>query len=54
MNNLLYRWSKAIHDCGGAAGLLALPQPVKEILKNTDDLKVKTEMLELIARQKEK
>ena len=44
------RWSKAIREIGGAAGLLALPKQVRDVLKSTTDLKTKVKMLELIAK----
>ena len=43
------RWSRAINRIGGAAGLLSLPEAVRDILKMTDDLITKTKMLEMIA-----
>lgn len=45
------RYQAAIKKIGGAAGLLNLPEDVKNILKETADLetKTKTEMLEMIA-----
>lgn len=46
------RWSEAIKRIGGAAGLLALPEQVQEVLKNTNDLETKVKMLELIVDNK--
>lgn len=49
---MLTRWSKAlhrIHTAGGPLALLDLPEPVREILKNTEDLTTKTRILEAIA-----
>ena len=43
------RYQAAIRKIGGAAGLLNLPEDVKNILKETMDLETKTEMLEMIA-----
>lgn len=43
------RYSKAINTIGGAAGLLNLPEQVKEVFKNTKDLETKVKMLELTA-----
>lgn len=48
------RYSAAIKACGGAAGLLALPQPVKEILSRPYDIETKTKMLEMIAEEMKK
>mgnify|MGYP006872986400 FL=1 len=42
------RYQAAIREIGGAAGLLSLPEDVKNILKETTDLETKTEMLEMI------
>lgn len=44
------RYSKAIKAIGGTAGLLNLPEQVKEVLRTTKDLNVKVEMLELVAK----
>lgn len=33
----------------GTAGFMNLPKPIKEVLKETTDLVVKTKMLEMIA-----
>lgn len=52
MNDLEKRYSKAIRECGGAAGLLSLPEQVQEILKKTTSLECKVEMLELIAKER--
>ena len=46
------RYKNAIRQIGGAAGLLHLSEEVKQILRETTDLEVKTEMLELIAQDK--
>lgn len=46
------RYIKAIEKIGGPAEMLNLPKQVKEILQNTQDLKTKVEMLELIAKHK--
>lgn len=43
------RWSRALKKIGGAAGLLALPEQVRDVLKSTTDLETKVKMLELIA-----
>lgn len=48
------RHSAAIKACGGAAGLLALPQEIKEILMQNLDLETKTLMLEMVAEQMKK
>ena len=45
------RYQAAIKKIGGAAGLLNLPEDVKNILKETMDLETKTEMLEMIAEE---
>lgn len=42
------RYERAL-DRIGAAGLMNLPKPIKEVLKETTDLVVKTKMLEMIA-----
>lgn len=44
------RWSRAIRQIGGAAGLLSLPKQVQDVLKSTNDLETKVKMLELIAK----
>ena len=44
------RYSKAIEQIGGAAGLLSLPKQVQDVLKSTNDLETKVKMLELIAK----
>lgn len=49
---LVERWAKAIREIGGAPVLLSLPEEVKNVLKNTTDLAVKVEMLELISRER--
>ena len=46
------RWSRAIREIGGAAGLLNLPKQVQDVLKNTNDHETKVKMLELIADAK--
>ena len=43
------RHTEAINKIGGAAGLLNLPDEVKEIVKGNYDLETKTKMLEAIA-----
>ena len=50
------RYQAAIREIGGggAAGLLSLPEDVKNILKETMDLETKTVLLEAIAEKKEK
>lgn len=48
----LIRYHKALERIGGAEGILSLPTQVKEVLKNTTDLVVKTKMLEMIADAK--
>ena len=45
------RYQAAIREIGGAAGLLGLPEDVKNILKETMDLETKTELLEAIAEE---
>lgn len=52
MTILETRYSKAIKKIG-TANLLSLPKQVKEILKNTSDLKTKVEILEKIAEAME-
>ena len=52
MKTLEKRYSEAIKKIGGPAEMLNLPKQVKEILQNTQDLKTKVEMLELIAKHK--
>lgn len=42
------RWNRAIKQIGGAAGILALPEQVRDALKSTTDLETKVKMLELI------
>ena len=42
------RYQRAL-DRIGVAGLMNLPKPIKEVLKETTDLVVKTKMLEMIA-----
>ena len=48
------RYQAALKKIGGAAGLMNLPDQVKEVLKSTTDLQIKTEMLEMIAGAIEK
>ena len=48
------RYQAAIREIGGAAGLLSLPEDVKNILKETMDLETKTVLLEAIAEGGEK
>lgn len=48
----LIRYHKALERIGGAEGILSLPTQVKEVLKSTTDLVVKTKMLEMIADAK--
>ena len=43
------RYHDAIRRIGGTAGLLSLPDPVKDILKNAKDLEIKVKMMEMIA-----
>lgn len=47
-------YQAAIREIGGAAGLLSLPEEVKDILKETMDLETKTVLLEAIAEKKER
>lgn len=53
MKAIEQRYSDAIKKCGGAAGLLALPQAVKDILSLNVGIETKTAMLELVADQME-
>ena len=49
---MITRWSKALHrirTVGGPLALLEMPEPVRDILKNTEDLTAKTRILEAIA-----
>lgn len=46
------RYQRAL-DRIGTAGLMNLPKPIKEVLKETTDLVVKTKMLESIADRRE-
>lgn len=48
------RYQKAIKEIGGAAGLLRLPEEVKNILKEATDLETKTQLLEAIAEEVKK
>lgn len=47
------RWAKresdAIDRCGGALMLLALPEQIKKVLRETTDIEAKVKMLEAIA-----
>ena len=52
MKDLEKRYAEAIKDIGGAAGILSLPEQVKEILKKTTSLEYKVQMLELIAQER--
>lgn len=45
------RYRESIKKLGGAFGLLALPESVQKVLKETTDLKTKVEELEYIARE---
>jgi hypothetical protein len=49
MKTLEQRHTEAINKIGGTAGLLNLPEQVKEILKGKYDLETKTKMLEAVA-----
>lgn len=49
---LIRRYRTAIARIGGAPALLSLPERVKDALKNTNDLRTKVKMLELIAHEK--
>lgn len=51
MKTIEQRYSEAIKNCGGAAGLLNLPQSVKDILSVNVDIETKTAILELVAAQ---
>lgn len=51
MKAIEQRYSDAIKACGGAAGLLSLPQSVKDILSVNVSIEKKVEMLELVAAQ---
>lgn len=46
---MIQRWQNAMNRIGGPAALLGLPEQVKNVLKSTDDLTAKTQMLEAIA-----
>ena len=48
-NCTVERYQRAIQKIGGAEKLLALPEDVKDILKETTDLETKTDLLEAIA-----
>lgn len=43
------RYQAALAQIGGADRLKELPEPIKNVLQNTTDLKAKTELLEAIA-----
>lgn len=43
------RYAEAIRKLGGASGLLALPDPIKAILKDTTDLERKVWVFEWVA-----
>lgn len=43
------RYAEALKKIGGPAALLNLPEDVKKVLRETTDLEIKTQMLELIA-----
>lgn len=49
---LIRRYKTAIARIGGAPALLSLPERVKDALKNTNELRTKVKMLELIAQEK--
>jgi hypothetical protein len=49
MKTLEQRYNEAINKIGGTAGLLNLPEQVKDVLKGNYDLETKTKMLEAIA-----
>lgn len=50
MTTLEKRYQVAIDKIGGTAGLLNLPNQIKEVLKNTRDLETKVKLLEEIAK----
>lgn len=50
MENTLARYKAAL-DKIGAFRLLALPDSVKTVIQNTNDLEAKTKMFELIVAQ---
>ena len=54
MKSTEQRYSNAISACGGAAGLLSLPQSVKDILSANVDIETKIKMLEMVAAQMKK
>lgn len=54
MKNLEQRYSKAIERIGGAAGLLKLPEQVREVLSGNYDLETKVKMMEAVASAVEK
>lgn len=43
------RYQAALAQIGGADRLMVLPEPIKNVLQNTTDLKAKTELMEAIA-----
>lgn len=49
MTNLEERYRIAIKKIGGAAGLLNLPDQVREVLKKDVDLETKVKLLEAVA-----
>ena len=52
--SLEIRYRRVLRRLGGVAGLSLLPENVKKILRDTTDLKTKTEILEAIAVALEK
>ena len=54
MKSLIDRYNTAIEKIGGTFALLALPEQVKTVLMNCNDLETKVKMLELIAEQMKK
>lgn len=54
MKAIEQRYSDAISACGGAAGLLSLPQSVKNILYTNADIETKTQLLEAVAARMKK
>lgn len=52
MKSIEKRYSDALKACGGAAGLLNLPQSVRDILPVNVGIETKTKMLELVADRK--
>lgn len=53
-NSLMNRYETAIKKIGGTLALLNLPEQVKTVLMNCNDLETKVKMLELIAEQMKK